>query len=269
LGILLFAFLTACGVGQEESKQFQAASAQAVVDGERLAIPKSQPDSQFSQPSSPVGQPQPAASSQQTKPSEVEVAQVASAVDQASVKAEPASPAATAAPEAPVAAAPSEPVISDPAPEPIAQVEVRPEVGFQAPDFTLQTLDGQTVRLSDLKGRPVFITYWSTWCAPCKVELPILERIRQELAHSDIQMLTINAIEQDKLESVQGLVGEMGLTMPVLLDNQNQFQSAYNQLFFPTSYFIDPNGVIRFIKLGDASEADLRANIEKLLNNQL
>jgi hypothetical protein len=61
----------------------------------------------------------------------------------------------------------------------------------------------------------------------------------------------------------------MGLTMPVLLDQQNQFGSAYNQLFFPTSYFIDSNGVIRFIKLGDASETVLRTTIEKLLNNQL
>jgi hypothetical protein len=61
----------------------------------------------------------------------------------------------------------------------------------------------------------------------------------------------------------------MGLTMPVLLDQQNQFQSAYKQLFFPTSYYIDQNGVIRFIKLGDASETEIRDHMQKLINNQL
>jgi peroxiredoxin len=174
----------------------------------------------------------------------------------------------TATLPSPPAAAPAE-AESAAAAQPQLDLETKPEVGSLAPDFTLQTLDGQTVRLADMRGRPVVISYWATWCGPCKIELPILQSLSQQYAQTGIQILTVNAIEQDKVDAVQGLITQMGLTMPVLLDQQNQFQSAYKQLFFPTSYFIDSNGVVRFIKLGDASEAELRGNVEKLINNQL
>jgi cytochrome c biogenesis protein CcmG, thiol:disulfide interchange protein DsbE len=270
LGILILIFLTACNGAQARSIEFQGASPQAVGGSERFPTQTSQPSAQLTQPPELAEQPQPVAPAQQINPSDAEVGSAASELGQATATTALAVPAGSVVPDSTTASAPSALAASDPAPQQAdIQVVVKPEVGFQAPDFTLQTLDSQTIHLSDLKGHPVFITYWSTWCVPCKTELPILQRIRQELAQSDIQMLTINAIEQDKLEAVQGLVGEMGLTMPVLLDHQNQFQSAYNQLFFPTSYFIDSNGVIRFIKLGDASEADIRTNIEKLLHNQL
>ena len=270
LGGLILVLITACSSGaQAEPKELQAASAQAFGDNEPIAASESQPSSQLTQPSDLVAQPQPAVEVEQTNPLAVEVALAAAESSPTMPPTEFAAPTATPGPDSGNVSGPSAPADSNPAAQANTQVEVKPEVGFQAPDFTLQMLDGQTVRLSDLKGRPVFITYWSTWCVPCKAELPILQRIHQELGQSEIQMLTINAIEQDKLEAVQGFVGELGLSMPVLLDHQNQFQSAYNQLFFPTSYFIDSNGVIRFIKLGDASETDLRTNIEKLINNQL
>ena len=113
------------------------------------------------------------------------------------------------------------------------------------------------------------LSYWATWCVPCKEELPALDQLSREFGSSGVLVLTINAIEQDTVDQVQQTVGQLGLTLPVLLDQQDQFHSAYNQLFFPTSYFIDANGIIRFIKLGSASEAELRSNVEKLINNQL
>jgi cytochrome c biogenesis protein CcmG, thiol:disulfide interchange protein DsbE len=148
-------------------------------------------------------------------------------------------------------------------------LEVKPEVGFLAPDFTLQTMDGQVIKLSDLRGRSVVISYWATWCEPCKQELPILQQMSKEYADSGLQFITIDAIEQDNADHIQPLLDQLGVTLPVLLDQQNQFQSAYKQLFFPTSYFIDPNGMIRFIKLGDAKETELRTKVEQLVNNQL
>ncbi len=165
--------------------------------------------------------------------------------------------------------APTETVVQAADPQPNLQLDIKAEVGYQAPDFTLQTLTGQQIRLSDLRGRPVLINYWATWCIPCKAELPILEKLHQEYSAVGIQIITIDAIEQDTLDGVETMVSQMDLTMPVLLDHQNQFQSTYNQLFFPTSYFIDKNGVIRYIKLGDAPEEILRSNVEKLINNQL
>jgi cytochrome c biogenesis protein CcmG, thiol:disulfide interchange protein DsbE len=269
LGIFILFLMTACGNVQAETKENQIVSVQAVGNSKQLDIQKPKAIQQLSQTVNTAALPQPEASAETTDSSDGSGAPETAEVSQAPAPAVLAAPAAAANSDSTIASAPPASATSNQAPQANAQLEVKPEVGFSAPDFTLQTLDGQTIRLSDLRGHPVFITYWSTWCVPCKTELPILQKIRQELAQSNIQMLTINAIEQDQLEAVQGLVGEMGLTMPVLLDHQNQFQSAYNQLFFPTSYFIDANGVIRFIKLGDASETDLRTNIEKLLNNQL
>lgn len=147
-------------------------------------------------------------------------------------------------------------------------LEIKPEVGFQAPNFTLETLHGQSFNLADLRGHPLLINYWATWCEPCKQELPILQKLQQEYAGTGLQVLTIAAIEQDNLGSIQALAQQMGLSLPVLLDYNNQFQSLYKQLFFPTSYFIDANGVVRSIKLGDAKEAELRTKIEQLVNDQ-
>lgn len=149
-----------------------------------------------------------------------------------------------------------------------SDLEVKPEVGFLAPDFTLQTLDGQVIKLADLRGRPVVISYWATWCEPCKEELPILQQMANEYANSGLQIVTVDAIEQDNIDNIQVLLDQLAVNLPVLLDQQNQFQSVYKQLFFPTSYFIDSNGVIRFIKLGDAKETELRTKVEQLVNNQ-
>lgn len=272
VGLLLVFAVSACSNSQENAAQVdpkvsqvenQAISEQMAVQAQ---VEQPQPAT-FDNPVEPVQKEAgaeaalPAAPpAQEASASEqvVQSTQVAPAAEPVAATAPAASPT-----EAPAALAQAAPVAADP------QIETKPEIGFLAPDFNLATLDGQSVRLEDLRGRPVVISYWATWCVPCKKELPILEQLSQEYASTGIQIITIDAIEQDNLDNVHGLVGELGLTLPVLLDQQNQFQSSYKQLFFPTSYFIDANGVIRWIKLGDAPEALLRENVEKLINNQL
>lgn len=145
----------------------------------------------------------------------------------------------------------------------------QPRVGARAPEFTLQTLDGQAVRLSELIGRPIVISYWATWCIPCQKELPILERLYREYQSQGLLVLTVNAIGQDSLDQVQAMVSEKAMTLPVLLDNGDQFANAYEALFLPTTYYIDIYGVIRFIKMGDSSEEDIRAHVEGLLSGDL
>lgn len=170
-----------------------------------------------------------------------------------------AQPVAELAGAQPAAAQPAAPSAVDPS------IPVGPQKGLRAPDLTLQTLDGQSIRLSDLLGRPVVISYWATWCVPCKQELPILQRIQQEYQGQGLTILSVNASNQDDLDAVRTLVSEMGMTFPVLLDQNNQFADTYQALFFPTTYYIDANGVIRDIKLGDSSEADLRQKIQGLV----
>jgi len=144
-----------------------------------------------------------------------------------------------------------------------------PKVGFRAPDFTLQTLSGETIHLSDFVGRSVVISYWATWCIPCQKELPILENIAQEYQAKGLTVVTVNAIDQDTVQDVQSMVSEKSMTVPVLLDQGNQFASTYGALFFPTTIFVDASGVIRHIRLGDSSEADLRTKVENLLAGTL
>lgn len=170
----------------------------------------------------------------------------------------PVEPLPTIAGAVPAQAAPLPQVTVDPS------IPIGPQIGLRAPDFTLQTLDGQTLHLADLAGRPVVISYWATWCIPCKAELPILERIYKEYQQQGLAIISVNATDQDTVEDVQSLVAELGMTFPVLLDSSKDFASTYQAIFFPTTVFIDASGVIRHIQLGDSSEAKLRTHIQNL-----
>ena len=142
---------------------------------------------------------------------------------------------------------------------------VGPQVGLRAPDFSLQTLDGKTFRLSELAGRAVLINYWTTWCIPCKAELPILEKLHQEYQQKGLMVVSVNAIDQDSMDKVQGIVDEFSMTFPVLLDQGDQFANLYKAMFFPTTVLVDASGVIREINLGNSTEDELRLSLEKVL----
>jgi peroxiredoxin len=158
------------------------------------------------------------------------------------------------------------PANQQPAPVPVEDLPpAEPSIGFLAPDFTLQTLDGRTVSLSDFRGRPVVINYWASWCVPCQAELPILESIYQDYQQHGIVILSVNAIEQDNMGDVQGTVTQHALTYPVLLDESEQVWSTYRMLFFPTSLMVDSNGIIREIVLGDTTEENFRAKVDQLI----
>ena len=138
-------------------------------------------------------------------------------------------------------------------------------MGFRAPDFALQAMDGKTYRLSELAGRPVLINYWATWCIPCKAELPILEKLYQEYQQKGMVIISVNAIDQDSTDKVQGIVDQFGMTFPVLLDQGGQFANLYQAIFFPTTVLVDASGVIREINLGDSTEPELRSSLDKVL----
>ncbi len=153
-----------------------------------------------------------------------------------------------------------------PLPEVDLSLAMEPQIGFRAPGFTLQSLDGQSFDLESLRGKPLLINYWATWCVPCKQELPILEKLYREYQQKGLVILSINALDQDSLENVQAIVREYGMTFPVLLDQNRQFANAYQAIFFPTTFMVDANGVIREISLGDNTEAELRSSLDMLLS---
>jgi peroxiredoxin len=114
------------------------------------------------------------------------------------------------------------------------------EVGNKAPDFELKLLTGETVKLSDYKGKRVMLNFWATWCPPCKKEMPDMQKLH--LAHQDD--ITILAVNMDVKSDVAGFAKEMGITFPILLDEKDEVNQDYQILTIPTSFFIDENGVI-------------------------
>lgn len=144
-----------------------------------------------------------------------------------------------------------------------------PRVGFLAPDLTLTALDGETIRIADLRGKNILINYWVSWCIPCMDELSALSRVYQDYQDQNVAIITVNGIEQDELEKVNQVVADLALVQPVLLDAKEAFWSTYLVQFLPTSFFIDTEGVIRHIMLGSAAEDVIRSKIDQLIINQL
>jgi peroxiredoxin len=159
-------------------------------------------------------------------------------------------------------------VVSEPTLELLPENELPPtgpEVGKSAPDFSMVTLKGDTISLSDLRGKNVLINSWVTWCVPCMEELEALENIHQAYQGTDFVVLSVNGIEQDNLPEVEATVAEYNLTYPVALDEGDLFWQAYRVRFLPTSFFVDENGIIRQIKFGGDSEESFLLAIEQLL----
>jgi peroxiredoxin len=141
-----------------------------------------------------------------------------------------------------------------------------PQQGFLAPDFELKTQEGETVRLSDLRGQAVLINLWATWCPPCRAEMQSIEKTYQEYKEQGFTVLAVNMTRQDDLAAVMPFVQEQGLTFPILLDETGAVEVAYQMRSLPSSYFIRRDGIIHEVVIGGPmSEALLRTRIEEIL----
>ena len=127
-----------------------------------------------------------------------------------------------------------------------------PEVGALAPDFTLQTVKGDEISLSDLRGQVVLINFWATWCAPCRLEMPA---IQARYNRGGFAVLAVNFDEDP--EKVQGFMEKLGLSFPALLDPGGEIQNLYRVRGYPTSFFIDEKGVIQIFHIGQMDEVEL------------
>jgi len=146
------------------------------------------------------------------------------------------------------------------------EIAAHPYTGFRAPDFSLGTLEGNVVSLSDLHGQVVVINFWATWCTPCRLEMPALEHLHQELGSDGVVVLGVNTTHQDSPSAAADFVEERELTFPILLDVENIAGSAYEVQATPTTFVIDREGVIRFIQIGGPlDEAFLFSEAESLL----
>lgn len=134
--------------------------------------------------------------------------------------------------------------------------------GSEAPGFQLQSLDGKTVSLRELRGRPVMINFWASWCGPCRMEMPAFQEVYGDemWRAGGLVILAVNLGES--VARVQEFVEYYGLTFPVLLDSSSKVGMMYNAATLPTTYFIDNDGIIRSIKRGAFTN---RQDIDRLI----
>lgn len=141
-----------------------------------------------------------------------------------------------------------------------------PREGFYAPDFTLDTLTGDQIQLSGLRGKIVVVNFWTTWCPPCRAETPALEMAYKTYKDADVVVLGVNLTDQDSLKDVQSFVQEFGLTYPILLDHDGAISLLYQLNGLPTTFFMNRQGVIRTVIVGGPmSETFIRSKVETLL----
>ena len=140
------------------------------------------------------------------------------------------------------------------------------DVGRPAPDFTLEDLQGQPRSLSDFQGKVVLINFWTTWCPPCRMEMPALQQAYEDLRDQGFVVLGVNWTAVDDPEEVGPYVQELGLTFPILLDIDSEVsERRYRVIGLPTSVFVGRDGTVREVYIGPIPLDQLRANVETLL----
>ncbi len=144
-----------------------------------------------------------------------------------------------------------------------------PQIGFSAPDFTLDRMDGEPIRLSELRGQPVLINLWASWCPPCRAEMPALDAVYRKYRAAGLVVLGVNSTFQDTEADARSFVKNLGLTFPILFDRDGAISQRYKLQGLPTSYFVGRDGVIRDIVIGGPmNETLIASKVEALLNEE-
>jgi thiol-disulfide isomerase/thioredoxin len=138
-------------------------------------------------------------------------------------------------------------------------------VGKLAPGFTLVTLEGKKVSLSDYKGRPVLVNFWATWCAPCKVEMPWFEELRSRYADQGFEILGVADDVDAGKDAITKTAQKLGVTYPILLSD-GKVGDLYGGLdYLPMSFYVNKNGVVVEQTAGLGGKDEIEANIKKAI----
>jgi thiol-disulfide isomerase/thioredoxin len=134
-----------------------------------------------------------------------------------------------------------------------------------APDFTLEALNGGTMRLSDLRGKAVLLNFWATWCGPCKIETPWRVEFQNQYGHEGLQIVGVEAGDDGK-DDIAKFVKDMGINYPVLI-GKDAVGDAYGGIpALPETFFIGRDGKIVDKSLGLHGRAEIEDSIKKALD---
>lgn len=138
------------------------------------------------------------------------------------------------------------------------------KVGQAAPDITLNDLSGTPVSLASLKGRPVVLNFWATWCPPCRREMPAFQQVWESHKGKDDLVFYALNVGESKLV-VDAFMKQLGVDLPVLLDKADQAQNAYKILPIPATFFIDRTGKISAVYETQMTSLQMEAEIDRIL----
>jgi len=135
----------------------------------------------------------------------------------------------------------------------IQWLQPKPSIPEIAPDFTVKTIDGDSITLSDLRGKPVVLNFWATWCGPCRSEIPAFSRFSK--AHPEVPVLGLS-VDQGPSAKVKRTVREWGIHYPVAIIS-GALQNTYDISTLPTTVIVDADGKVQNIHVGTMSERQL------------
>lgn len=140
-----------------------------------------------------------------------------------------------------------------------------PAPGTVAPDFTLKSTSGHNVRLKEQRGQVVLVNFWATWCAPCRQELPELEKLQAQYGKAGFRLLAISVDEEAR--NADAMLRRLGLNMTTLHDRDKRVARRYDVDAMPATVVVDRKGVVRYVHRGYRSgyEKSYEKQIKELL----
>jgi peroxiredoxin len=143
------------------------------------------------------------------------------------------------------------------------------EVDRPAPAFAVPALDGGNVNLEEYRGQVVLLNFWGTWCEPCKRELPALQQAHQTYGEQGLAIIGVNLTDDELVNGtdtgqIRSFLDQYGVTYPIALDTEGSVTNAYRVFPLPTSFFIDQQGRIRYVHIGELKLEDVVARFTEL-----
>lgn len=142
------------------------------------------------------------------------------------------------------------------------------EIGKELKGFSGKTLSGESINLSDYKGKVTLLDVWASWCKPCKEEFPFLIELFEKYSDKDFTILAVN-IDEEK-ENANKFLNSMNKEVPfkILFDPEAKIPTLYKIEAIPTTYILDKNGIVRYIHIGfmSSDKEKYKSEIETLLN---